>query len=1565
MLDAGPGTDSSVSTSPVLFNIWPETGVVIEVTNVLGKPVALGIVELTRTLLLVCTAPVWAWLDWAGSAVDENVRLVIVPDSVTTITVSLQVVSIDNEGTDEGVNGGVDESVTIVAVPDSMRVVSLHVVSIGDGGGVGRSEENVTTVVVLDCVIVLSLHVVSQENGKLGAMEVGPIEVMLVILGSEEACITVKDPDATVDPAVLAEAIVDSRDEVAPVVKVPKTVLFELVAVTDEILLKVPDDNGIGPVSGPVGTDDGGGVVRLPLELAVIPVDEVLFDKPDDNGPVLAVGIVVGLVPVMVVGSIVSTVDLGMVVSPAVVNVLFVTVVGVVNVATEEGNTVLLMLELNAELAEPGGLLVRVEFVTGYGAELDGCTGMAEEPALALVRLAPGETSETGEVPEDVDGVAVAMDVVNSALETGVGLVRPDELVTGDGGILDNGPVELMFMLVSRLEAEKGGTVFVSRPGVVIAFDDWPAEEGIMTLLASEDEPPDCVGPLVAAVELGNGYGPVEEPIMDADVSVGDSRPVPESETVLGSPDNPDVELLMLIVDALEGVVVTSVEELRPLVRLPLGFTEVRPSEEITEVIRGALEPLVPEGPVGPIVAVVELVIENGAVGRPLDDPVPDMDSLELLSGKGVVDEMLEKIVPEENSIALLAVVSEEPDSSSVAVEEDPVPGRLAVPLLVNVVEVVERETFGNDPVTIEEDSVLGRVVISPTPDEVELLGGYRAVWELFCEVPTEVVACPNGGPFVDTLADTDPPLELVGTPVPPAELPVGPTVGSEEFVMGKGVTSLTVRELATLETVDNVAGDDPDAGAVKEVGRLNEIFVVLTDGSDRFVCGKEVVMLVRLVVSIDELATKDMVASLALKIGPVDMRVLVSPIEPPAGLTVGAEEFVNGRAVSLALGEAKVRFALGVDSVAVVDPGPEVADVAELSELVVGPAVKVVELVDDGRLVPPALGDHVVFVETGVGIVTNCVDVFVSGYGMVSLALELVEAADSGIDDSVVSSPEVEVKVILGRLLAMLLVRADEFVRGIAVVPVTLIEMFVIIGLAVVGGTVENPVLNIELVSPFGPGAIIVEFESGPLVPVIEKELLAMLLLKLEAEPMLVKDSCELGTTKLEESRLEVLVIPGDGDVKLLVNVELVNGYRAVELDPDGGIPAWEFPEAIVLGPEEWTDVFKVGTAVEFVKGYGVELGMAPVPGVKPLDTRLVPVPVMEGRAVNVELEMTLSEVIERIDELFWKDGVAPVERPVVCRIDEDRLKELPVAILLGSSLLLVGNAGDVILPAEEAPVTVTEALLLLNELTPDAMLLLCVVGAVPVEVVRIELPVGNGVDVELKLKLTEDDCEGVEPDSVLVTPIVSGAVAWLPVMVVLMVGKSADEVARIELGLGAGPLETDRLPWLTSEYAVEESPCDDTIIEPGNVNDIGAGNAPPPPLFDVDIELGSPGNSLYAFLAYSIIQIMMWYEVTRELDSRLEIELAPEDSPLIIDGEIITLDDTLKELVRLTPVGGSTETPLLPMFSVEEVPIEGVLDPVMALVYEIDDTEGDANVGINVEVALGVGTLVKEKPR
>ncbi|RYC61850.1 hypothetical protein CHU98_g4347 [Xylaria longipes] len=1249
--------------------ICPEIAVVVDVMNVLGKPLALANVELATSIV-----------NGVSDALDENVRVTAVPDSVTTV--SLQVVSTDEEG--------VGESVTIVVVPDSVRMVSLHVVSI-DNCGVDGIDENVTMVMVPDCVIVLSLHVDSQMKTVLSASEVAPIEVMLFTLGTEEGCVTVKDPDIPADPEgncdelgaelvgpagpeeldggnnpdvdraeggtlvpgmpvdgvtaepdkeisgvpelglglmielvpapsdevlswpltvtapVFIEVSVDPENGAPPVVRVARILETELEAPADDMLLETPDDKGTGLVSEPVSEAEnvGCGIVRLPLKVMTSEI-EVLFDIPDDSEPVLVVGkdcgtepgpvtvpslvilaggrevalvkfvreygpevkvwlgmteapvvtpelvskggplevecklvfadrgpdesedalpgaesepceVRVGLVtgtlpkvtsvlddgadtkvtvelgivkgglaegepdgtseplvvvarmlpelnpvsdtddtmplgaesavelarveggmverglvgvsefpavfdavllkpelvsdgnntvpfdtrtsvvivvPMMVVGSSVIVVSVR-VVSTAIVIVVPVIVVGViVNVSIEDETPVLFAL---AEFAGTPTLLVEVAFVTGYGAELDGCTDMAPELPLALVRLAPEEDSKIGEVPEEIDDVSVTLDVIDPPLGTIVGLMRLDESVAVTGGILERGPVEPVPMLVSRPEVRKGGTVFVPKIDVAVMLD------GIVrTLLGWDDGPPDSVRPLVAAVELGNGNRPVEELLMDPGTPVDNGGLATESEPTVDPPGNPDVKLPTLIVAEPEGVVITSVEKLTPRVRLPLALTELRLSEGPGNVVEDTPEPRLLGNSVGPTVATVELVIGNGVVCEPLGvrepdvkncdeptkldvlieerlpdmavldwllvavafiagvdgltpdsgvdkaddvkgsmvadslgsvipdpvlavgyDPVPDTISLELLSGKGAVDGVLEKAVPEENAVTLLVVASG--GAGSEGALDDAVDAR-----------AVEREPLSKDPVMVEGGAVPMILLVSPTPSEVELLRGYGTV-------------CPP--------AETDCTLGLVAALVPVTKPPVGPTVGTEEFVIGNGVASLPVKELTALLFVGDVMVNDSEVVNVKELGTLNEIFVTLAVGSDEFVIGKGVNSVVPEDVPVRSIVE---VISLLVKPDPDVTRV-------PVGLTKGTEEFVNGNgADSLAVPE--VGLPVGIGSAVVIDSEAKTVEPAVLDGLFVGFAVRAVEFVN-GKGIMPVLRELVMFAETDVEI--------------------------------------------------------------------------------------------------------------------------------------------------------------------------------------------------------------------------------------------------------------------------------------------------------------------------------------------------------------------------------------------------------------------------------------------------------------------------------------------------------------------------------------------------------------------------------------------------------------------
>lgn len=401
-------------------------------------------------------------------------RVVSAPDSVTIKIVSLQVVSIDvkdgvRDGVRDGVGGGVregvgvDESVITVVVPDCVSVVSLHVVSIDDGG----SEEYVMTVMVPDCVIVVSLHVVSQENKVLGAMDDAPIEVV---------------PDDWLFVLVIPVEGV-TTDPVDKIVGVPKLELKPLVklapAPADEMLLWAL--NVAAPVSPEVsiGTEvEFAAAVRVAItlvaelgemlpdgkieacEVKVSPVIGTLLESkpvPDaENKVPFPTGIsVVRVVPVIVVGSCVLTVVVVMVVSMAVVKVVPDRVVGeIVSVSVEDETPVLLFSPL------------------GVNAELEGRTDMAEELPLALVRLAPEEASEVGEVPEEIGDIIVTIVVVDPPLGPKVGLARVDVLLAENGGRLDTGTVEFIPVLVSRPDVKGGSIVLVPIIGVVVTFDD-------------------------------------------------------------------------------------------------------------------------------------------------------------------------------------------------------------------------------------------------------------------------------------------------------------------------------------------------------------------------------------------------------------------------------------------------------------------------------------------------------------------------------------------------------------------------------------------------------------------------------------------------------------------------------------------------------------------------------------------------------------------------------------------------------------------------------------------------------------------------------------------------------------------------------------------------------------------------------------------------------------------------------------------------------------------------------------------------------------------------------------
>ncbi|KAI1164914.1 hypothetical protein F5B18DRAFT_650322 [Nemania serpens] len=275
-----------------------------------------------------------------------------------------------------------------------------------------------------------------------------------------------------------------TTDPVDKIVDVPKLELKPVAklvpASTDELLLWAL--NVAAPVSPEVtiGTEDEFALVVRVVIMLVIEIEEMLPDgkieacgvkvppvvgmslepKPvsdteNENRVPFPTGIfVVRVVPVMVVGSCVPTLVAVMVVSMAVVKVVPDSVVGeIVSVSVEDETPVLLF--------SPLGLI----------AELEGCTDMVEELPLALVRLAPEEASEVGEVPEEIDDVVVILDVVDPPPGAKVGLAIVDTLVAENGGKLDTGAVEFMPVLVSRPDVKGGSTVLVPIIGVAVLFD--------------------------------------------------------------------------------------------------------------------------------------------------------------------------------------------------------------------------------------------------------------------------------------------------------------------------------------------------------------------------------------------------------------------------------------------------------------------------------------------------------------------------------------------------------------------------------------------------------------------------------------------------------------------------------------------------------------------------------------------------------------------------------------------------------------------------------------------------------------------------------------------------------------------------------------------------------------------------------------------------------------------------------------------------------------------------------------------------------------------------------------
>ncbi|KAK5626925.1 hypothetical protein RRF57_002640 [Xylaria bambusicola] len=256
------------------------------------------------------------------------------------------------------------------------------------------------------------------------------------------------------------------------------TLLPELTSVSDTNDVILLDTVGTIKLLRVKGGFVGRDSVVIP-EPALVVFDEVLLPYPElvpgGNGrvPFETGAAVVEVSAVTVVRGTVDTAGPVTLVSTAVVSVFPVTLITEIADGDPDDESTVLASVLYAvpgagpELGVPGVLPDVVEFVTGYGAELGGCTDMAGGLPLALVRLAPDESSDVRWVPEDADSVDVTAAVVSPPLVTIVRLTKLDVLDAGKGGMLDNDPVELIPGLVPRPDGKEDVAVLVSRPGVV------------------------------------------------------------------------------------------------------------------------------------------------------------------------------------------------------------------------------------------------------------------------------------------------------------------------------------------------------------------------------------------------------------------------------------------------------------------------------------------------------------------------------------------------------------------------------------------------------------------------------------------------------------------------------------------------------------------------------------------------------------------------------------------------------------------------------------------------------------------------------------------------------------------------------------------------------------------------------------------------------------------------------------------------------------------------------------------------------------------------------------------
>ncbi|KAI0862914.1 hypothetical protein F4860DRAFT_522905 [Xylaria cubensis] len=779
----------------------------------------------------------------------------------------------------------------------------------------------------------------------LSASEVAPIEVILLMLGTDGGCVTVKDPDIPADiegncdefgeelvgPADSEElnggnnpdvdraeggTLVPGRpvdgataEPVKEISGVPELGLGLLIKLVPTPVDEVP--SWLLTVTAPVfidvnvsSEDEPLPVVRVAVVLEtglVAPADDMLPELPDDNG--------IGPVSIEI-----EIVDCGRVRLPLEV------------VITSEAEPVLIV-DKGCEtvpglvMLTDGKEVALVRFVGGCSPEVKVWLGMAEAPVLNPELLSKIDPLEAGsKLPCEVRGEPV-IDVSS---------VLSDETtseVTVELGIVKGTFVEVMRTLPElNTVSDPDGTVPLGPGGTVeLARVEGGMAERMVPKLVSDGNtlPFDTKTPVVIVVPMT---------VVGSTVSVVISAMLDSMAVVIVAP-----------VTVVGVIVKVSIED-----EAPVSFALA----ELAGTDRLLVE--------------VELVTGNGAELDGCTDTVPELPlALALVRLAPEVDSEIGE-VPEEIGDASVTIDVIDPPLGTVV-------GLMRLDELVAVTGgILDRGPVEPVPALVPKPEVRkGGTVFVP---DIDLLGRPEgdSVGPLVIVValgngkrPVEMLLIEPDAPIDDWVAEIDGILGLVSPPVPVIEPPVGPAVGIEELVMGNGVASLPVK--APVFVSDEMVSDS-EVENVSELGPLDEAFVALGDKSDEFVAGKGVIPVVP-----EDVPARPVVEVIPLPVRPDPdvTRVPVGPAEPLVGLIAVAEEFVNGNgADSLAVTEPGLP--VGIDGAVVIDSEPDtVEELTAPVELFVGLAVRAVEFVN-GRGIIPVLIEPVMFAKTDVGIDMN-----------------------------------------------------------------------------------------------------------------------------------------------------------------------------------------------------------------------------------------------------------------------------------------------------------------------------------------------------------------------------------------------------------------------------------------------------------------------------------------------------------------------------------------------------------------------------------------------------------------